>query len=46
VVAFAGVGIAFLTNAVSFVGAILVVLRWKRPVVKRATPPETAKITK
>jgi MFS family permease len=41
VVAFAGVGIAFLVNAVSFVGVILVILRWKRPVVKRATPPET-----
>jgi Transmembrane secretion effector len=41
VVAFAGVGIAFLINAVSFVGVILVILRWRRPVVKRATPPET-----
>jgi len=41
VVAFAGVGIAFLVNAVSFVGVILVVLHWKRPVIKRATPPET-----
>ena len=41
VVAIAGVGIAFLINAVSFVGVILVILRWKRPVVKRATPPET-----
>jgi MFS family permease len=41
VVAAAGVGIAFLINAVSFVGVILVVFRWKRPVVKRATPPET-----
>ncbi len=41
VVAFAGVGIAFLINAISFVGVILVIFRWKRPVVKRATPPET-----
>src|SRR5689334_12162354 len=41
VVALAGVGIAFLINAASFVGVILVILRWKRPVVKRATPPET-----
>jgi MFS family permease len=41
VVAFAGDGIAFLVNAVSFGGVILVVLRWKRPVVRRATPPET-----
>src|SRR6202166_1862248 len=31
VVAFAGVGVAFLTNAVSFVGVIVVVARWKRP---------------
>jgi MFS family permease len=41
VVAFAGVGIAFLVNAISFVGVIVVILRWKRPVVKRTTPPET-----
>ena len=41
VVAFAGVGVAFLTNAFTFVGVILVVARWKRPVIKRATPPET-----
>jgi predicted MFS family arabinose efflux permease len=41
VVAFAGVGMAFLINAFSFAGVILVVARWKRPVVKRATPPET-----
>ena len=41
VVAFAGVGTAFLINAVSFLGVILVVARWRRPVMKRATPPET-----
>jgi predicted MFS family arabinose efflux permease len=41
VVAFAGVGAAFLINAFSFAGVILVVARWKRPVIKRATPPET-----
>jgi MFS family permease len=41
VVAFAGVGVAFLTNAFSFLGVIFVVARWKRPVVKRATPPES-----
>ena len=41
VVAFAGVGAAFVVNAFSFAGVILVVARWKRPVIKRATPPET-----
>ena len=41
-VALAGVGIArSLGNAVSFLGVIAVVFRWKRPVVTRATPPET-----
>ena len=33
-VAFAGVGIAFLINAVSFVGVILVILRWKRAAIR------------
>ena len=41
VVALAGVGAAFLINTVSFAGVILVVARWKRPVVRRAAPPET-----
>jgi MFS family permease len=41
VIAFAGIAAAFAMNAVSFVGVILVVLRWKRPPVQRATPPET-----
>src|SRR5580658_5603971 len=41
VIAFAGIGAAFLLNALSFFGVILVVARWKRPVVKRTTPPET-----
>jgi MFS family permease len=41
VVAFAGVGTAFLIDAFSFLGVIVVVARWKRPAVKRATPPET-----
>jgi MFS family permease len=40
-IAFAGVGVAFLVNTASFFGVILVVARWKRPVLKRATPPET-----
>ena len=40
-VAFAGVGAAFLTNAFSFLEVILVVARWRRPVTTRVTPPET-----
>src|ERR1051326_3128099 len=41
VIASAGIGAAFVSNTVSFLGVILVVARWKRPAVKRATPPET-----
>jgi MFS family permease len=41
VIAFSGVGTAFLVNTLSFFGVILVVARWKRAVVKKATPPET-----
>jgi MFS family permease len=41
VIAFAGIGAAFILNTLSFFGVILVVARWKRPAVKRATPPET-----
>ncbi len=41
VIAFIGVGAAFLVNALSFFGVIVVVARWRRPVVKRATPAET-----
>jgi MFS family permease len=40
-IAAAGVGAAFLVNVASFVGVILVVARWKRPVHRRAGPPET-----
>jgi MFS family permease len=40
-IAFSGVSSAFLVNAVSFFGVILVVARWKRAVHKRTTPPET-----
>ena len=40
-IAIAGIGAAFVVNTVSFLGVLLVVARWKRPVVKRATPPET-----
>jgi predicted MFS family arabinose efflux permease len=41
VIASAGIGAAFVSNTLSFLGVILVVARWKRPAVKRATPPET-----
>src|SRR5271163_3191551 len=41
VIAAAGVAAAFVANFVSFFGVILVVARWKRPIRKRATPPET-----
>jgi MFS family permease len=37
----AGVAAAFVVNVVSFLGVILVVARWKRPVRKRVTPAET-----
>lgn len=40
-IAAAGVGAAFLVNAVSFLGVIIVVARWKRTVRKRTTPRET-----
>src|ERR1700757_3777740 len=42
VIAFVGIGAAFLLNTLSFFGVILVVTRWKRPAVKRTPPPETA----
>src|SRR6266403_908388 len=41
VIAAAGVGTAFTLNVVSFAGVILLVARWKRPIRRRATPPET-----
>jgi len=41
IIAFIGVGAAFLINTLSFFAVILVVARWKRPVPKRTTPPET-----
>src|ERR1700690_1834969 len=41
VIAVAGVATAFVVNCVSFLGVIAVVARWKRPIRKRATPPET-----
>ncbi len=41
VVALAGAGITFLINALSSLGVILVIARWKRQVHKRTTTPET-----
>jgi predicted MFS family arabinose efflux permease len=41
VIASAGIGAAFVSNTLSFLGVILVVAHWKRLAVKRATPPET-----
>lgn len=40
VIAMAGVGTAFLMNAVSFVGVIAVIALWKRHPRKRSAPPE------
>jgi MFS family permease len=40
VVAAAGVGAAFVLNAASFIGVILVIARWRRPAHKRTAPPE------
>ena len=42
-IAAAGAGSAFLLNAVSFIGVILVVARWKPAPKKRITPPETVR---
>jgi MFS family permease len=41
VIALIGVGAAFLVNAISFLGVIVVIARWRRARVKRTTPPET-----
>jgi MFS family permease len=41
VIGVAGVGAAFALNVVSFLGVIALVARWKRPVPRRTTPPET-----
>ena len=40
-IAVAGVGAAFVVNAISFVGVIWVVARWKRPSRPRVLPAET-----
>ena len=41
VIAAAGVATAFIANIVSFLGVILVVARWKRPIRTRTVPAET-----
>jgi len=41
VIAAAGVATAFVWNAVSFFGVILVVAKWKRPISRRTAPRET-----
>jgi len=41
VIAVAGVATAFVVNVASFLGVILVVAKWKRPIRKRSAPPET-----
>src|SRR5437588_9860303 len=40
-IAVAGVGTAFTLNAVSFLGVLLVISRWKRPAQQRSSPRET-----
>lgn len=41
VIAAAGVGAAFTLNVLSFVGVIVLIARWKRPVRRSTTPRET-----
>jgi MFS family permease len=41
IIAAAGVGAAFILNAVSFLGVIFVIARWKHPSHARKTPAET-----
>jgi MFS family permease len=41
IIAVAGVGAAFALNVVSFVGVIVLVARWRRPVRRRTAPAET-----
>lgn len=40
-IAAAGVGTAFVVNAMSFLGVLWVIVRWKRPPRRRTTPQET-----
>jgi MFS family permease len=41
VIAAAGVATAFVANIISFLGVIIVVARWKRPIRNRTAPAET-----
>ena len=41
IIAIAGVSSAFLLNVLSFLGVIVVIAKWKRPVAKRSLPAET-----
>jgi MFS family permease len=41
IIAVAGVSTAFLLNVVSFLGVIVVIARWKRPIAKTKLPAET-----
>lgn len=41
IIAVAGVGVAFVLNALSFLGVIGVIAGWKRPARKSQLPPET-----
>jgi MFS family permease len=41
IITIAGVGAAFALNVVSFLGVIVLVWRWRRPVRRRTTPAET-----
>ncbi len=40
-IAAAGIAAAFVANVVSFLGVILLIARWKRPIRKATAPPET-----
>ena len=40
-IAAVGIGAAFVANVLSFMGVIVVIARWKRPVHKRTAPAET-----
>jgi len=41
IIAATGIAVAFVANALSFLGVILVIAGWKRPVRKSKLPPET-----
>jgi MFS family permease len=41
IIAAAGIGTAFTLNAISFLGVLFVILRWRRPARARIAPPES-----